>query len=251
MHAIVNRPVNLHGTGEESYLLVFRDDPHKNPAVSPHSDELRIYDIEKGRIRLAFDFQPENPQAAPYEFQLVAVKDFDRNDRPEILGSYTTAFMNFAVPHPVIIVWDEAAQKYRVEPLLSSPPKLTYRGDAGGFGQIVLEFYRKPAELVDPKTKIALRAYGTHDFAISTRRFTSLIAGFIVYADAHSSPIPPLFEIHEWRLNFQLPTPQVSECVPLDGKPVRTKPPRAGFVDGGFFSRVWIDQTRMRVVSCA
>jgi hypothetical protein len=251
MHAIVNRAVDLHGTGAKSYLLALRDDRLEEPGKRGVSDDLRIYDVKDGTLRLEFQFRPTNPRRGEpglaYQFRLEAVKDLDGNDRPEILGSYTTLFMGAAVPRPVVVVWDEGAQRYRIAPLLASAPRFNYRGDPGVYGDVARSLYQEAANLTDRLNDISISAYGTEEFGVRAGAFPLLIAAFVVAAPSHADP--PVYEIKGWRLDFQRPQPQVSECQPLDAGAVLTKPPRTGFADARFFARVWVRRTRLRV-SC-
>jgi hypothetical protein len=236
LHTVVNRRVDLRGTGTPSYLLVFRHDSFgsPNPVSDPLSvsDEIRIYDAVDGELHLHFRFRPalikeddRDPHGLAHLFQLSAARDLDRNGRPEILGAYLPYFMNAALPHPILIQWDEATGQYQLHPILSTPPVLTAKApstDSYGIGP--WRRYHTSTELRDPRSGVILRAFPTDAIAIAYGRAGNavLLASYVVRQRFHSDP--STVELAVWRLDFQRPTPVIWQCRLFRGEPVRFTP---------------------------
>ena len=77
-HLVVDERVQFHSTDNASWLLVVEDLPSHDQFYAgaangarprPRSDELRIYDVVGGRLRLELDFRPQGvgPTAADWQ----------------------------------------------------------------------------------------------------------------------------------------------------------------------------------------
>jgi hypothetical protein len=200
LYTFVNREVDLHGTGIRSRLLVFRKTPPHGVPMTQTSDEIRIYDETGHKLSKRFKFRPEPSSISHYgyRFRLNSVKAFDSSDREEVLGSYSTVYMNAEVVRPIIIVWNEGAGQYQAHALLTAPIHLT--GDApsgyGGAAQYAGETLR------DTSAGIVLRrAQGTEGFTIIRRgEYPLLLATFVAGADCHACP--PTIQLKGWQLDF-------------------------------------------------
>lgn len=118
MRAIVDKPVDLHGTGQQSRVFT-------SVAVSPRrgeapSEELRIYDDDDGWLEKAFRFRPAD---AGVKFELRGVLDVDGDGAAEIVGAFAAPDARNAML-PVAIDWQSLSQRYALVPLDLGPPQL-------------------------------------------------------------------------------------------------------------------------------
>jgi hypothetical protein len=122
------RKLTLH-PGTESYLLALR------PATNALSaDEIRIYDKGDDAPRLTFRPRIDHPAWPPalgLRFEVVRIRDFGNDGLREIVASYTLEAANATVRLPVAIGWEEAHQRYRLEPLLVRRGKGGKRREVG------------------------------------------------------------------------------------------------------------------------
>lgn len=175
------RPEQLHGFDQTSYVFVLRP-------TSSGSDELRIYDVVDGWLRLRLDFRPRThgPQfasaARPFadtkyvggvsvggadftaaalnkgadDFRLEAVRfpDLLNNDERELVADYTyTASGGFPGPQlPIIASWNDLGRRYELQPLLAS-------GQPFPPGRRWTSFWPGPYVLRNIATNSKLRGY--------------------------------------------------------------------------------------------
>jgi hypothetical protein len=163
-YAVINREVELHGTGVSSRLFLFRPRRATQDPVEGASDELRIYDIRNKRLKLAFRFQPK-VQEVPYRFAVYGIGRFDETDREVIIGQYVHRYVDTSVPYPVALVWDESNQAYRLRPLLPERLNLRRFKNAGAWASTARRTYRATV-LSDTGSTTTLRVHGM-DFLLS------------------------------------------------------------------------------------
>lgn len=84
------REVDLRGDGEASMILVLSSTlPSCTGPTAVRSDELRVYDVEDGRLRQTFLFDPIQRGCSAMNFQFVHVSDLEQeHDAPIILGDF-------------------------------------------------------------------------------------------------------------------------------------------------------------------
>lgn len=220
----------LHGAGASSYVLVLRHDGYsrlgERPPTTTPSDELRIYDLERGKLKLRFRFEPAAPtypsegtslRAPGYTFRLGSVRDLDGNGRPEIIGSFETYVEESSpLPLPVVIVWDEEAARYRLSPLFGNPPRLKALPSPGMYAQYSQDEYARPRTLRDVAGSTSIVGHVADFSAVrqGSEGTPVLVGGFTAQS---AETLPEVLELKAWILDFQRPQPQTIECFPGTG----------------------------------
>jgi hypothetical protein len=149
-----HRRLELRGFETGSHLVVVRS--------LPRADELRIYDEDDGELERMLSFRPTAPQFRYGNFELLAVRDLDRDGDRELVGDYLIQFPPLTfVRVPIAVTWDEAARTYVPSALLTEPPALArrYRGRR----LLVGPSFRTRYTLADP-----VNGHPLHGFGVST-----------------------------------------------------------------------------------
>lgn len=247
LFAVIDRSIELRGDGSRSRLLVFRKQEDNAEPESKTSDRIEIYDEVGHHLKKTFAFQPSASEESKlgYRFTLAGVGDFQATDRSEIAGSYSTEFMNAAVPRPVVIDWDESEDKYRISALLARPLGLSRRASPGFYGEVALRLYQ-PRTLRDSSDRLVVsHAYGTETFTILTAEQPAqplLLAAFVVSAESHAAQ--PLIQLRAWQLNFEAPVPQAATCVPLNEHAILFRPRSFNDLAPAALKQRWTDETK-------
>jgi hypothetical protein len=112
----------LHGFGQRSWIFVWR---------SPHgSDDLTIYDEDRGRVVLRLNLQPSPTGTSRVELVQHHLINIDGFFEESLIAVYTNGNM---APHelPVVITWSDTRGRYVVAPLLPAAaavsPSLAFR----------------------------------------------------------------------------------------------------------------------------
>ncbi len=176
---------DLHGVRSHVFVLA--------PSDGSRNPELRIYDEEDGWLRLRFRFRPgyrEAPEgttlaadyrngAELYGLQRPGVLDVDRDGHSELLATYETFLPEgmfpaalLAIKVPVVVAWDDSAQRYAISPALPAVQP--------HFAGELAPFFAGPYALADPQAGITLRAGAASELladpAIRVRGSQSLLA---------------------------------------------------------------------------
>jgi hypothetical protein len=129
--------VSFRPAGDLSRMMLFRPlDPS-----AQKSDDLRIYDIHDGRLKLAFEFRPavKGPKAGrtptlssrsqgdqlvfpvpkAFTIRVRLIRDLNAASGDEALLDVSESAFKPVWPRPFYLYWDSAAQRFRVTPLLS------------------------------------------------------------------------------------------------------------------------------------
>src|SRR5436190_13285442 len=108
--------------GVESQVFVLQ------PARSERrSAEIRIYDEEKGNLKLKLHFRPrptDTSHGFGFPFQQVVVSDLNGDGTQEVVGAYVgqgASVNNVFVP--VVAYWNDSRDRYEIKPLLATPPE--------------------------------------------------------------------------------------------------------------------------------
>ena len=130
---VVARPVDLHGFDQQSYVFVMR--PSRQG-----SDELRVYDVVDGRLKLMLDYQPHtlrrgspSPAAVvqqarrltpPFDLGVEGLRAVDiyGNGEHELVADYNQLPFVGGNKFPIVVAWDDVAQRYRLQALIASRP---------------------------------------------------------------------------------------------------------------------------------
>lgn len=130
------RTADLRGNGEPSTILVLSPPAKSCLSKTPvHSQQVRIYDIEEGRLERQLTFQPRTLGCPPWEFEFMKVAPLrEYSSAPVILGRFSGGDDAFFedLNIPVAIAWSDRTGHYSLKPLLVQPPSLavfTYGDD--------------------------------------------------------------------------------------------------------------------------
>jgi len=115
--SVIIHTADLHGNGDNSYIVYFRD----RTAQSPRSDELRIYDKHGETLRRAFRFAPTGRRA---QFEYRALLDVDGDGATELVGGWDFPDEARNAMVPFAVDWDDGANRYNLVPLDLGAPKL-------------------------------------------------------------------------------------------------------------------------------
>jgi hypothetical protein len=224
---VSSRRVDLHGNGEDSYLLVFRDTTVSFGGFYPkRSDLVRIYDTRAGgKLRLAYQFEPavRPPLREVYVFTLRSLEDIDEDGRNDVLGAWEVFAMQPVLPRPIVIRWDDATSKYVAIPLLPSPStvysykKVTTGRESllparGVFARGARRAYRRSVTLIDRDSNARLRLYATEEFSLSRSKYGTrlLVAAYVIRQNAHADL--GTYQILPWSFSLIGSEAQVFAC---------------------------------------
>lgn len=133
---VEKRTADLRGNGEPSTILVLSPPAKSCLSKTPaHSQQVRIYDVEEGRLKQQLAFQPRTLGCPPWEFKFMKVAPLrEYGDAPVILGQFSggdDAFFE-ELTIPVTIAWSDRTGHYSLRPLLVQPPSLAVINGYGG-----------------------------------------------------------------------------------------------------------------------
>jgi hypothetical protein len=125
---VEERTADLRGNGEPSTILVLSPPAKSCLSKTPvHSQQVRIYDVEEGRLERKLTFQPRTLGCPPWEFKFMKVAPLhEYSSAPVILGRFfggDDAFFE-DLNIPVVIAWNDRTESYSLNPLLVQPPSL-------------------------------------------------------------------------------------------------------------------------------
>ena len=110
----------LRDDGRRSTILTLR--PKDRECARQYSDQIRIFDVTRGRLEQTFKFEPTRRVdcETALNFKVLAVGRFeDDEDTRDLIGSYATADDGPQGIHlPVLITWDAVGQRYNLRGLL-------------------------------------------------------------------------------------------------------------------------------------
>ena len=241
---------DLHGSGETSRILVLRSalrSERKRP------DELRIYDVSAGRLRLRFRFAPTPSREVT--LRLAEVADIDGNGSTEIVASLDEIYIEYDTTSPALVGWDPRTDTYGISPMLTpdgtklggpTRPRVVPHGRPAYVIATPREFYVNPIRIRDAVTGRSFRTYAVESFTIRRSTFsTHLVAAFTAGTDRRGV----IYDLNVWSLaDLGLP-PLLYPCTDRDGRTLsiafRTRADESEAVAVG---RAW--RSHRRELSC-
>jgi hypothetical protein len=259
-HVVIDARVRFHSTEADSWVLAIEDRPSHDEFYSvtsgnvkgplPRSDELRIYDVSDGRLRLKLRFRPKPIESGDQKHPSALVKlgagaslatDYDEDGSNEVVAGYaipaeaTQAFVPFGID------WEDGG--YRLVSLEPNPPKLSDRGltaKAVAFRDEAYEQRRTFENEVREQSfgRLSLTGFRVQAFAFVEKPRTRLLTGYFA-VDPGTSP-KRVVELHAGQFRSGslavLPcTPTYAACqAPTRAQEV-TVPPDRG-LDGGLLA---------------
>lgn len=207
--------IDLHGSGEASYLFLFQD---AAGARRPRSEEIRIYDRQGDRLVQRLRFEPDRPGAV---FQFRSATDVDFDGASEIVGGYGLPGEGRGALVPFAIDWDNATRRYDLVSLDMGPPRLSqdplpraYRVPERQYRTL----YAKALVLRDARSRQRISGHRVQDFTV-TGAPQRLVAGYFLR--------PPLAQRDHARLELQgailsaaTGAPHLTPCAFADRPPV-------------------------------
>jgi hypothetical protein len=202
LYPITFRRLDLHGSGADSYLVVLRERFPETVAPVGPSDQLRIYDVVRGRLQLSFSFNPAPPAGLPnncfvvgtqggsctplpagvdhqpgWQFAFKTVSNLWDTGGPVVLGDWSEPVVvgvpespNYGnhIPMPVAIYWSPATDHYVIAPLITNPW-------ARGMKIYSAEAYQHPDVLRDPRSGLVLKGYTVDSWSVLDGSFGKAI----------------------------------------------------------------------------
>lgn len=183
----------------KSFVVVMRDKntqerPHGDIPMTkdgevfvPKSDEVRIYDVDDGRVRLSFRFLPQSsgqirqlPEGdyPSFHFRVVSQTDLTGSGSRELVGAFERVTLATGpMPVPVLIAWDPEAHKFRMSPLIPKPPDLS---PLGAKARAAMAGFTRPTTIRDRHSDATTRGYAADAFRVWPRRTSPAVTAFYV-----------------------------------------------------------------------
>jgi hypothetical protein len=195
-HVVVDERVQFHATDQPSWLLVVEDLPTHDEFTAgaaegahprPRSDELRIYDVVGGRLRLKLHFRPRGvgPTAAEWhtlEAGATPAADYDGDGSLEAIAGYALPSQATDALLPFGIDWEDG--HYQLVSLTTTVPQL----GTGGLDAETVGFRRAAYEtqitlknaVSEPRfSGLKLAGYRVQTFALAQKPSLRLITGYL------------------------------------------------------------------------
>ncbi len=174
------------------------------------SDEVEIYDLENGRLKKRFDFEPAGPRAI---FRTRATKDVNGDGSQDVVAGISYACTHASCPRggsmlPVVINWDDAHHRYRIVGLNLRRPQVD-----GSVAASDAADYDGWVRFADPGRHESVAGYRVENFGFTKFGSARLLIG------AYLTPVhgSPGYELHAWRFDNLRESPAVSPCPPRRG----------------------------------
>jgi hypothetical protein len=231
-HTVIAQAVDLQGGGGQSYVFVFQDAPDQDSFFErlfggedprePGSDELRVYDVEGGRLREEFRFRPDGRGRKAAIVARRAVSDVDEDEADEMIAGYGLPADASQAQVPFALDWDDANERYRLVPLELEPPGRSPAERDPGLEPLLVA-YSTRIRLRDRDTGRELRGYRTQDFAVDSEPAFRLLAGYLVELPNERHDGIMRLEPYQFRTG----APRLRPCE-ISKRPVRTVIPNGG-----------------------
>lgn len=194
-HVVVDERVQFHSTDSPSWLLVVEDLPSHDEFYAgaangarprPRSDDLRIYDVEGGRLRLELHFRPRGvgPTAADWQVLRAGAApaaDYDSDGAREVIAGYAIAAQATEALVPFGIDWENG--RYRLVSLAPTKPDLRSRGLDRQTVDFRRAAYQTPITFRNAVTEpqfrdLELTGYRVQAFALTDKPTLRLLTGY-------------------------------------------------------------------------
>jgi hypothetical protein len=213
---VIGKPVDLHGTGEQSRVFVFTD-AHVRQGDPAPSEELRIYDDRDGWLRRAFRFRPASPGV---KFEFRRALDIDGDGATEVVGGFAAPDARYAVL-PLAIDWQSIDQRYALVPLDLGPPTLSTIGLPPRFrvqARLYRKLYAAKVTIDDATSSQRITGHRVQEFVITTP--PRVVAAYFLRPPFDITKDPALYEIHAAILTAGR-SPTVTRCALAGMSPAR------------------------------
>jgi hypothetical protein len=210
-HVVVDERIELHPTEQPSWLLVTEDFPNheafnrgtaEKARRRSRSDDLRIYDVVDGRLKLRLHFRPRGTGVRAAEWHALPAGagpsgDYNEGGEPEVVAGYGLPSKAYGALLPFAIDW--TGDRYRIVSLTREEPQLRTRGldaETLKFRQEVYatELTLRTAVSEPAFSGIKLRGYRVQAFALVQKPVTRLLTGYFTAMPVFEEP--KMLEVH-------------------------------------------------------
>lgn len=222
----------LRGGTAKSFVVVLRDanvqeHPGGDIPVTPNgqvfvskSDQLRVYDVRGGRLRLAFRFLPQSagqvrqlPEGdhPDFRFHVVEQLDINHDGQRELVGEFRRdTLASGPYPVPVVLAWDAETAEYRLSPLVPHAPALE-RGPAGASSSRT--GFTRATVIRDRFSGALLLGHAVDGYRLMLRQPDPLLLGLFTVDEGSTRPTG---EVKAWTLDLQSGSIETTECGALN-----------------------------------
>lgn len=206
-HVVLNERVQLHSTEDASWVVVTEDGLNGSDFYAgatggpgnPRSDELRVYDVEGGWLRLKLDFRPQGRGKAARDWTVPAgappALDYNDDGTQEIIAGYEAPDAHEDLV-PFVIDWQDSA--YHLIPLLPDAPQLSSEHLSADAIRVRAALYLTPARLrnaVESSATKLLVGYQVQAFALSQTPAIRLLTGYYAQVPPQRSGDASVLEV--------------------------------------------------------
>lgn len=160
--------VEMQGNTQPVTLLALRRDGECTGIAAAPSDQVRIYEVEAGKLRRAFLFQPDGTGCKAWSFQLAGTADLTGSGREAVFGEFDGSPLGEpGETVPVVITWSERDRRYFASPLIIESPNAWLRakhleGQHEWFQKSSLKLFRTSIQLTADAQQGGYGATGLH-----------------------------------------------------------------------------------------
>ncbi|HEX6023268.1 MAG TPA: hypothetical protein VFZ00_14830 [Solirubrobacter sp.] len=211
---VVRSAVDLHGTGQESHVFTVTV-VSPRPGEPTPSEELRVYDVDDGWLRLVYRFRPAD---AGVKFEPRGAHDIDGDGAAEIVGGLAAPDARYAML-PVAIDWQSFRQRYALVALDVGPPGLSDVRLPKRFRIAARQYRDKYAAAVtirDDMSSQRVTGHRVQDFIVTAPQ--RLVAAYFLRPPFDMTKDKALYELHAAVLTVGR-APSLRPCAFTSGPP--------------------------------
>lgn len=227
LRVVESYEADLRGGGGRSRILVLR---RKRSQLGAR-DELWIYDVSDGRLRLRLGFAPAASGSGLHpdiEIRLAEVADIDSNGSAEILMALDQNYVEHFTSSPALVSWDPVTDTYRIGPLLtpdspsaggSTRPRISSPEQLKLSAFLSPAFlYADPVRIRDAASGTSFRSFSAADFVVRREKFANhLLVAFLIGSDKRGV----VFQLNAWTIADLAFPPLLYPCTTSEQKPPR------------------------------
>jgi hypothetical protein len=208
-HLVIDQRLQLHSTDVPSWVIVVEDYANHDEwqqaaanSATTRSDELRIYDVVGGWLRLELDFRPHGTGHNAAEWQPlpgapVADNYAGDNGTQEIIAGYSLPEHAYGALLPLGVQWADGS--YHLVTLTSKAPRLSDQGVPPSDVAFRAMNYRTPltmyTAITNPRfSHLHLTGYRVQGFALDATPPMRLLTGY--FSGTYTSGTPDVLELH-------------------------------------------------------
>jgi hypothetical protein len=163
-----DREVEMRGNTQPVTVLGLHFEGECKGTTAQPSDQVRIYEVDRGELRRAFLFQPSGIGCHAWTFHLDATADLTGSGRTAVFGEFVGSPLGEPGEKvPVVIAWHEQPRHYIAYPLITEAPTSLLRAihaedQPEWFQRHALQMFRQPLHLAADARQVAYGASELH-----------------------------------------------------------------------------------------